>query len=333
MNATASVANPSVYIHYYLWWTPLHWHDKLGGSYPYATVPAPAAGTMDANGCNPRVTYPGATIVDVPSEGLYDQYQAATFDRHIAAAAGAGITGFLVNWQGTGASAQSPSSSGYNRRLELMVRRVDAYNASHATHFRLALGLDAFGNYARPASALVNDLNYFRSRYGTDAAFANRYATKPLVMLMASRRFALSAIQAVSRAERGQMVLLGDETYLTWSRDATYLDGSSWYWSSQDPWANPQSGQQVASLAQQVHSAGKVWFAPFTAGFNTQLAGGSCVPRSGLRTLDAVWAANAKSGPNGWFGISWNEFVENTYLEPSRRYGRMYLDEIARLIP
>ncbi len=331
---TSYTASPStVYMHYYLWWTPLHWHDKLGSSYPYSSVPAPAPGSMSATGCNPTVTYPGATIIDVPSEGLYDQNQAATFDRHIAAAVGARVTGFLVNWQGTGQASQAPSSSGYNARLDLIVARVNAYNSAHGTAFRLALALDAFGNYSRSATAIINDINYFRSRYAGNVAFADRYGGEPMVMLMASRQFALVTIQAVSSAERSHVLLLGDETYSSWNRDAAYLDGTGYYWSSQDPWNNPQSGQQIGSLASQVHSAGKAWFSPFTGGFNTQLNGGTtCVPRNGVKTLDAVWSLNVGSAPQGWFGISWNEFVENTYLEPSSLYGPTYLNEIARLI-
>src|SRR4029077_16449454 len=159
-------ANTTVYLHYYLWWTPLHWHDKLGNSYPFSARHPPIPGAMDATGCNPTVRYPGATIVDVPSEGLYDQGRGATFDLHIAQAASARIAGFIVSWQGTGQPGQTPASSGYNARLDLLVARVNAYNASHATKFRLALGLEAFGNYARPAAQIINDLEYFRSRYG-----------------------------------------------------------------------------------------------------------------------------------------------------------------------
>jgi hypothetical protein len=154
-----------------------------------------------------------------------------------------------------------------------------------------------------------------------------------MVMLIGSRRYSLSTMQAVSAAERAHAFLLGDETYLSWARDAALLDGSAYYWSSQDPWKNPQSGSQITALAAQVHAAGKKWFAPFTGGYNTQLLGGnSCVARRGVKTLDEVWRLNKPSAPQGWFGISWNEFVENTYLEPSTLYGRTYLNEIARLI-
>src|SRR5947209_16646773 len=120
-----SVATPkraTVYSYYYLWWTNQHWHDKLGTAYPYGTVPIP--GTTDAQGCNPKVFYSAAQIVDVPSEGLYDQAQSSTFTRHIGLAAGAGLKGFLASWQGTGSASQGPQSSGYNSRLNLLVSAV-----------------------------------------------------------------------------------------------------------------------------------------------------------------------------------------------------------------
>ena len=320
-------------MHYYLWWTPRHWTEKLGSAYPYAASPLPAPGSMDSTGCNPKVRYSGATIIDIPWEGLYDQGQSGTFDRHIGEAISARITGFVVSWQGTGEIGQNSTSSGYNARLDLLVARVNAYNAAHGTRFRLALALEAFGNYGRSPAAVINDLNYFRSRYAANPAFASSYSSKPMVMLMGSRRYALATVQAVSASARPYVFLLGDETYLSWARDAALLDGTAYYWSSQDPWNNPQSGSQIAALAAQVHGAGKKWFAPFTGGFNTQLIGGNtCVARRGVKTLDEVWRLNQASAPEGWFGISWNEFVENTYLEPSTLYGRTYLNEIARLI-
>ena len=77
-------AAANVYLHYYLWWTPQHWRDKLGPTYPLDASPLPLPGSIDANGCNPHAAYRGATIVDLPTEGPYNQQLAETFDRHIA---------------------------------------------------------------------------------------------------------------------------------------------------------------------------------------------------------------------------------------------------------
>jgi hypothetical protein len=328
---STSSAAANAYVHYYLWWTNLHWHDKLGALYPYGSNPPPLPGTTDASGCNPSVHYSGATIVDLPAEGMYNQDLGSTFDRHIAAAAAAGVRGFVVSWIGDGTTNQSPvSSANFNSRLELLVNRVSAYNAAHARPFGLALGMSPYGNYSRAATAIVNDLTYFSNHYGANPVFANRYGGKPLVMLLDSRKLGSATLATVSRAMRGQLVLLGDETASSWAQDGSFLDGTSYYWSSETP--TGYAGASLVSLGTQVHAAGKIWLAPFIAGFDRQLAGGTCVPRNGVSTLDWTWKVNGASHPDGWMGISWNEFVENTYIEPSQAYGSKYLDELRRLI-
>jgi hypothetical protein len=110
------------------------------------------------------------------------------------------------------------------------------------------------------------------------------------------------------------------------------MDGSSYYWSTENPYSNTSAGPWLQSLGSQIHAASKTWFAPFIAGYNKQLLGGTCVPRMGTQTLQNMWQLNAKSKPDGWFGISWNEFVENTYLEPSQALGSSYLDALKQLI-
>jgi hypothetical protein len=320
----------TVYVHYYLWWTKQHWSDKLGPAYPYASAPIP--GSIDGLGCNPTVDYSGSQIVDIPTEGLYDQTQSDTFLRHVTVASQAGVKGFLADWQGTGYPVQSPASSGYNSRLDIMVSAVDAYNAEHASSFGLGLAYAAFGDYSRPASAIIADLRYFVSRYGKDAAFRNGYSARPIVMWLNSRKFSAETVQAVSKAMRPDVYLLGDETSSSWPRDGQYLDGTSYYWSTQDPWKNSSAASGVGKLAAGVHADGKRWFAPFIAGYNKQLMGGTCVERRGTQTLTELWRINGATRPEGWFGISWNEFVENTYLEPSKLYGSTYLDALARLI-
>ncbi len=330
---------PPAYIHYYLWWTPGHWRSTLGPNYPLAAAVAvtpentpPLPGTVAPNGCSTGASYPGDSILDLPAEGVYDQTSAATFDHHIDLAVKSSITGFLVDWKGTGAPGQSPGASGYDSRLDLMVRRVDAYNSAHGTHFSLGLAFAAFGEYNRPAAEIIADLTYFTQRYGKDPAFVNAFSPEPIVMMLDSRKFAVDTVAALSSALGSRMYLVGDETASSWSRDASYLDATSYYWSSENPYTNVRAGASIDALATAVHQSGKRWFAPVIAGYDKQLQAGTCVPRNGVQTLDMLWQINGAGHPDGWFAISWNEFVENTYLEPSLRYGSVYLDELSRLI-
>jgi hypothetical protein len=329
---TGANGPPVVYVHYYMWWTSQHWRDKLGPAYPFASASLPVPGSLDAQGCNPRAFYPGTQIVDLPTEGLYDQSQAVTFERHVDLASRAGLKGFLVSWQGTGSATQGPQSSGYDSRLDLLVTTVDSYNATHGTAFGLGLAFAAFGDYNRPAAKVIGDLTYFYKRYGTDPAFRNGYSKEPIVMWLDSRKYSRNTIEAVSRAVQPHVYLLGDETAQSWLNDGRFFDGTSYYWSTENPSSNAGAGDAVARLAAMVRNDGKRWFAPFIAGYNKQLLGGSCVPRNGTGTLTRIWELNGATHPDGWFGISWNELVENTYLEPSRRYGTRYLDALSALI-
>ena len=242
------------------------------------------------------------------------------------------MSGFLVSWKGTGTQRQTPSSSGYDLRLDLLVSRVNAYDRSHGGGFGLGLAFASFGDYNRPAAEVIADLDYFATRYGGDDAFRNRFDRRPIVMWLDSRKYPVATVRAVSEAVRSRLYLVGDETPTSWVRDAPYLDATSYYWSSENPWRNAQAGPSLARLAAAVRGQGKRWFAPFIPGYNKQLMGGSCVPRRGTQTLRGVWEVNSRSRPDGWFGISWNEMVENTYLQPTRAYGSAYLDTLASLI-
>ena len=156
-------------------------------------------------------------------------------------------------------------------------------------------------------------------------------------MLLDSRKWRPSVgspgatLPQVFSAIESSLYLVGDETASSWTTDGGYLDANSYYWSSENPWS---SGAQssINRVGSEVHAAGKLWFPPVIAGYNKQLLGGQCVPRNGIATLDKDWSVNKTSGPDGWFAISWNEFVENTYLEPSRNYGSVYLDELRNLV-
>jgi hypothetical protein len=190
-----------------------------------------------------------------------------------------------------------------------------------------------------PTSYIANDLAYFGSHYGTDSAFDRVQSAKPTVIWQGSRKYPVSALQSVTSQYRGKFRILGDET--TWSTArAPYLDGNAYYWSSQNPWSNPQSFQQLAALAASVRATGtnpdgshKVWVAPFTPGYNKSISGGSsCVPRMGGQTVRKIFLGNAATNPDDFGLISWNEISEGSYIDPMTRYGNQDLNALSPLI-
>ena len=337
--AARPATNPPFFVHYYLWWTNLHWHDKLGSSYPYNASPLPLPATLAANTCTATSRYPGNQLIDLPQAGLATQDDPATFDRNIQQAAGAGIRGFVVSWAGTGQPGQTPASSSFNRRLDSLVSRVAAYNATHTNRFYLMLGYEGLNDSRSPRSTswVQNDWSYFAGRYLTNPVFqVPNYGNKPVVMFLQSRSFSVAAVGAIVSPYMSRMVILGDEHGpANWNRGvAPYFAGDGWYWAAQDPNRNPASFSQLANFAALLRSQNKLWFAPMNGGYNRSNfgLGSTCVPRNNGQTMQAVYNGNKASQPNGWMYISWNEYVENTYLEPSQRFGSQYLNLLQSII-
>jgi hypothetical protein len=61
------------------------------------------------------------------------------------------------------------------------------------------------------------------------------------------------------------------------------------------------------------------------------VGGTKSVPREDGRTLRTEYATALRSSPDALGLISWNEFSENTYVEPSKQFGHRYLDVLAEL--
>lgn len=334
--ATAAAGSPRVFAYYYMWWSASHWQSALGSSYPRTASPLPLPASLEASGCHPKTSYPGNTLTDVPLK-LYSQDDPGFIEADVRQAAAAGLAGFAVNWIGTGSAAQTVTSNPYSRRLQMMVDAVHKVNAE-GIPFKLWLSYKASANVL-PSAQISNDLGYFLSTYGTDSAFDRVQSAKPTVIWQGSRKYPVSVLQAVGGQYRSRLRILGDET--TWSAArAPYLDGDAYYWSSQNPYDDPQSFSQLASLAKSVRASGtnpdgtsKVWVAPFTPGYDKQIAGGSsCVPRNGGRTIKTLFDGNALTNPDDFGLISWNEISEGSYIDPMTRYGSTDLNMLTSLI-
>jgi hypothetical protein len=83
-------------------------------------------------------------------------------------------------------------------------------------------------------------------------------------------------------------------------------------------------------MAQVIHARQGLWIAPAAPGFDARLVGGtSAVDRKNGDTLRKEYDAAVSASPDAVGLISWNEFSENTHIEPSVRYGSRYLEVLA----
>jgi hypothetical protein len=354
-NAVAVIAPPAtpgtghgtskpVFAVYYLWWTNQHWHDLLGGSYPYTQAPNPSPATLDATGCNPVSLFSGNNLTDVSQTNgtqnfAYAQDAAGVIESDVRQAAAHGVTGFSINWKGSGAVAQSPETNGFNLRLQYVFDAVHKVN-SEGIPFKLQLNYQA-SSTVLPTTYITNDLNYYAARYGNDSAQDHTYSARPEIIWTGSWKYSDADVTTISRVLRSQVYLIGDENVTSWNANAAQnFDGDSYYWSSQNPYTNAASFSQLQQLAASVRStknpdgSNKTWLAPFTPGFNSQLrfGGNTCVPRNNGATMHKVFDGNKPTNPDGWLFISWNEIAEGTYITPLTRYGDFYLSTIANII-
>jgi hypothetical protein len=256
---------------------------------------------------------------DLPLIGAYSSSDPGVMRYQIEQAKSAGITGFIVSWKDTPLNDQ---------RLELLMR------VAAQEHFKLAMiyeGLD-FSRKPLPVSQVAADFAAFRDKFAGNPVFY-RVNGKPLTIWSGTWAFSYAQVAQVTSAVRPQLLVLSTEKNLTgFERIAGVTDGDAYYWSSVNPATNTGYEAKLDQMSQAIRKAGKYWIAPFAPGFDARLVGGQrAVPRDNGQTLRTEYATAVRSSPDMLGLISWNEFSENSYVEPSKNYGYQSLDLLRQL--
>ena len=254
--------------------------------------------------------------VDYPLLGRYSSDEREVMRQHIEWAKQAGINGFIVSWKSTETN---------NRRLARMIE------VAEEERFKLAViyqGLD-FERQPLPAARIADDLDFFNRRYARSKAF-DAYE-KPVMIWSGTWRFSREQIDFVVTPRRDQLLILASEKDTRgYGRIADLVDGNAYYWSSVNPDTHPNYVGRLQEMEQLIHARGGLWIAPAAPGFDARLVGGtSVVDRKNGDTLRAEYDAALEASPDAVGLISWNEFSENSHIEPSLRYGSRYLEVLA----
>ncbi len=156
---------------------------------------------------------------------------------------------------------------------------------------------------------------------------------RPLVIWAGTWKFSVEDVAAVAGPRRRSLLILASERNVDgYQRLAGQVGGDAYYWSSVNPDTFKGYDDKLAAMGRAVHAQGGLWLAPVAPGFDARLVGGtSTVERRGDQTLRRQMNAALQSSPDAIGLISWNEFSENTYIEPSRNFGSQYLAAVSRL--
>ena len=128
-------------------------------------------------------------------------------------------------------------------------------------------------------------------------------------------------------------VLASERSVESFERVADLVDGDAYYWSSVNPSTFPGYPQKLAAMGEAVHRRNGLWIAPAAPGFDARLVGGkTVVARREGQTLRRELDAATRSSPDAIGLISWNEFSENSHVEPSRRRGADSLNVLADVL-
>jgi hypothetical protein len=254
--------------------------------------------------------------IDYPKLGRYSSDDVAVMRQQIQWAKQSGITGFIVSWKSTEVN---------NRRLRTLM------SVAAEQKFRLAMiyqGLD-FSRHPLPASRVAADFKYFQRYFAGNPVFY-RMGGKPLTIWSGTWGYSAADVARVTTPVRSSMLVLSTEKSVAgYQRIAKWTDGDAYYWSSVNPDTNTGYAGKLDDMSRAIHSDQKYWLAPFAAGFDARLVGGAQrVDRKDGQTMRAEYATALSSSPDALGLISWNEFSENTYIEPSQKYG----DEFLRLL-
>jgi hypothetical protein len=255
---------------------------------------------------------------DFPLLGNYTSDDRSVMRQHILWAKAAGIDGFIVSWKSTDV---------LNRRLDQLATLAEEEN------FKLVIiyqGLD-FNRDPLPVATVASDLDYFIQHFANLPAF--QLFSKPLVIWSGTWKFSADDIASVTQSRRNSLLILSSERNVDGiQRLAGMVDGDAYYWSSVNPDTYPSYQEKLSSMSQAVHQQSGLWIAPAAPGFDARLVGGtSVVERKDGQTFRTEINTAIASSPDALGIISWNEFSENSQIEPSTLYGATYLDILSEI--
>jgi uncharacterized protein YraI len=265
---------------------------------------------------------------DYPSIGRYDSRDPGVAGTQIDQAKSAGIDGFVVSWYGT--ADQQTTTPVLNNMLDRASERG----------FQVGAAIDAFSpNFNNNRDGLIASLNYLVYDRANHPAYL-RYQGKAVIFFAFQNNLGYSAAEwqeirnAVDPNRNTFWVAEGVNACCIYggAMDAMYAFNLAW--------ANGSSGTYSSQRASALNAGASFYIPTIHPGWDeSRIAARDSRPnptsargRNNGQFLANSFAGATASGANIILVGTWNEFMENSHIEPSNLYGTNALDTLRPLV-
>ncbi len=229
--------------------------------------------------------------------------------RQIYQAQGAGIDSFVVSWLGPG----NPTDERFKMMLDIAGGK--GFSAT----------IDFEANRYGSRDALIGALTYVRDALEPHGAFA-RLNGKPILFFWREQVRSVDEWAAIRQAvdPNHDQIWIAEGVNIAYQRifDGHHLYSIAW---------SPDVSHTLSDWATRVRRAGadKLWVATVMPGYDDTRTTRSDKFARGRQDggfYRATWNAALATKPDLLIIDSWNEWVEGSMIEPSAKYGNLYLD-------
>ncbi len=259
----------------------------------------------------------------------YSSDNQADVNRQASEAHSAGIDAFVVSWQG-------PSVEWNDHRMR-MVLDATAHADMQAAVFIESYYVNATSDPSLPADPgmMTTWIEDAVDAYGTDPAYL-RLDNRPVIFVYTASRLDEGQwrdVLANVRATGRDPIVIGDFFH---SRLINAFDGEYQYINVSKSPADLLDMYRTETLRVRTFNLltpgdrRRLWVASVCPGYDdrriSSRATHEFVDRANGSTYDTQWRTAVTTAADWVIITTWNEFFENTHIEPSATYGTAYLD-------
>ena len=256
-------------------------------------------------------------LIDQPRT-RYDSRERWAIENHISQAQSVGIDAFIMSWFGR--KDNNITFPAFETLLDV----------SNQKGFKAAAAVDmSQDNFNWTVDELMDSLRYLIGEKVNNPAYL-RFDGKPVIYFWNQDHFNANQWRDIRNAidpkHNTIWVMEGTNTSLLVFFDGLYLFNTAW---SKNP---------AGTAGGWAGRAGGKFFTPTVMpGWDESRIAGRSNPtppqdRAGGAFLANSWAGAISAGTRAILIVSWNEYLENSYIEPSERYGTTSLDVLRPLI-